>query len=178
MRSRSRSWLLGVLGIVVLSAATCSTGPTGDDDRNAAVYAEVVRWLLTAEVGSTDSDVPAFEPEDERPVFIEPIGPDGIDLEVQVGVIDRLQDLAVVRFVDTRDEALDMSEPHVPVRDEGVLIALGVITDDLPTVVRGERYLDNTDIAAFRFTMQSRAGDWEVFGEPEPVEPESLTVTP
>jgi hypothetical protein len=170
--SLRRPRFLVALVAILLIAPACSTGPTGEDDRDAAVYAAVVRWLLTDE-GGAPGFVP-FGPDDDRPVFIEPIDPDGIPLEVQVGVIERLEDLAELRFVDTREEALDETEPTAPVHSDGVLLGLGSISEESPPTVRGERYRDESDVDAYRFTMSRESGEWTVAGEPEAVEPESL----
>jgi hypothetical protein len=157
-----RSTLLraGCCSAIVLSG--CGGGSV-EDGSVADVYGAAVRWLVE-EVGDAD------RPDPER-VFLEATGEDAIPLEVQVEVINRLEDDMAVRFIDTREEAVEASEPGDPIRDAGVLIGLGPVTDiDRPPVrLHVDRYRNVRDVVAYELVLERRAGDWQVAGEPEPL---------
>ena len=69
-----------------------------------------------------------------------------IGLSVQAGVADTLESFATIRFVDSRSEAIDTTDPHEAVHGNGMLITLG----DIPA---GS---DNVTIAAQRYERTDR----------------------
>ena len=150
-----------------MAAAIVLIGCSGDtsthDESVAEIYATAIQWLLD------DGDVAAGTT-DVR-VFIEASGDEPIPLEVQAGVVNRLEDSMAVRFIDARDEAIDTSEPGDPVREDGFLIGLGPITDTerVPVGLYADRYRDVRDIVAYELALDRRGGDWQVTGTPERV---------
>ena len=79
---------------------------------------------------------------DPLPVFIEPRGEGAsIQLDVQAELIKSTQDLATVRFIDSRDEALFTNDDGtVVVADDGILIRLA------PVVEEGEAVRIDVDV--------------------------------
>ena len=62
-------------------------------------------------------------------MYVVPLGESDIDATVQADVASELHDVADVRFADERSEALDEDEPGMPVRDDGVLVAIGDVAE-------------------------------------------------
>ena len=148
---RALAWVL----IISLAAgvAACA-GTSVSEERDAAVYAAVVRWF------ATDLD-PA------TPIFLD--GQDGIeiDLVVQAGVLRLLEGFEVVRFIDTLSEAVDETVPGSPVRAMGIFVRLGSISGDQQVSVTAARYISEDETATYVFTLSRRQGEWEIEGSPE-----------
>ncbi len=90
-----------------------------------------IAQVLTAIVRDAADDVPP-DPEDpdELPVVYVISGTDeDLPTTAQAAVANAVNGEIDVRFADSRDEALDDSEPGVPVRDDGVLVAVGNLRD-------------------------------------------------
>jgi hypothetical protein len=112
-----------VLAAIVLVAASCSAGNQASPEvRAGAVYDTIVRWFAQ---GSTDDP-------DPLPVFIEPRGEGAsIGLDVQAELVKSTQDVATVKFIDSRDEALvTKDDGTVVVADDGILIRLGPVVEE------------------------------------------------
>jgi hypothetical protein len=92
--------------------------PVGEE-REAAILEAVVR-----EVGLGD---PPAEGEPLPVVYV--VGADDVtfDIGVQAGVAQAFTDLAELRFADSRTEVVDEADESLPVRDGGVLLAVGPI---------------------------------------------------
>ncbi len=170
--SRVRRILIGAL----FSGALASTACTSDapaDDRELGIYASVLDWIFDqpdVEVGTTPEG-------DGPPAYIEHLGSGEIAIDVQVDIIGRFDGEVDIRFIDDRQEALDESLPGSPVRDEGILIGLGPVTDGDPTEVRAEaRYGSRID--AYRFTLVRTGEQWRLDGEPALVDAEGLVSEP
>jgi hypothetical protein len=86
------------------------------------VYDTVVRWFAQK---STDDP-------DPLPVFIEPRGEGAsIKLDVQAELIKSTKDVATVKFIDSRDEALQTKDDGtVVVADGGILIRLAPVIEE------------------------------------------------
>ncbi len=149
-----------VLAIVVAIIPGCSTGTAGDSDaRVSGVYDGIIRWFA-----GRDADDP-----DPLPVFIEPRG-DGasIDLDVQTSLIAATGDVASVRFIDDRDEALvSQADGSEIVADDGVLISLA------PVVERGTTVRLDVDVRegagqlhGLQFDLELRGDVWVVTRTP------------
>ncbi len=82
----------------------------------------IVRWFAQT---TTDDPEPL-------PVFIEPRGVGtSIELDVQAELIKSTQDVATVRFIDSRDEALVTGDDgSVVVADGGILIRLAPVVEE------------------------------------------------
>jgi hypothetical protein len=126
--------LVPALALVAGLVASCGSGEGPEsDDRASAIYAAVIRSVVTEGTNAAEVDVP---------VFVAPTDPKApISLEVQAGVVEELHDFATVRFVDDAMEAIDEDEVGQPVVDDGVLVKLGTVpTAGDSVVVEAERY--------------------------------------
>ena len=120
--ARGRTLLFAAVVLVVLVVTACSDGSTATPEaRASAVYAEIVRWFARA---NTDAE--------PLPVFIEPRGAGAtIGLDVQAELIKDVQDVATVRFIDSRDEALVTNDDGtVVVAGGGVLLRLAPVVEE------------------------------------------------
>ncbi len=108
--------------ILPVIAACSAASPENPGVRAGAVYDTIVRWFA-----QTSADDP-----DPLPVFIESRGEGAsIQLDVQAELIQTTQDLATVRFIDSRDEALVTNEDGtVVVADGGILIRLAPVVEE------------------------------------------------
>jgi hypothetical protein len=112
-----------LLAAIVSLTATCSAAsPENPEVRAGNVYDSIVRWF--AQSSTTDPD--------PLPVFIEARGEGAsIQLDVQAELIKSTQDVATVRFIDSRDEALFTNDDGtVVVADEGILIRLAPVVEE------------------------------------------------
>ncbi|MEP7114689.1 MAG: hypothetical protein ABI862_15590 [Ilumatobacteraceae bacterium] len=118
--ARGRRVLLAA--IVSLTASCSAASPENPEVRAGAVYDSIVRWF--AESSTTDPD--------PLPVFIESRGEGAsIQLDVQAELIKSTQDVATVRFIDSRDEALVTNDDGtVVVADDGILIRLAPVVEE------------------------------------------------
>lgn len=159
--------LVALLG-VSMSTACAGSSPDDTGQRAASVYVEVVRWFADR---SSDDPEPL-------PVFVEPRGEGAsLPLDVQADVVNETQDIAEVRFIDARDEALtDGEDGHTVVVDDGVLIRLA------PVVEEGDRVLLDVDVhevdddfVTMQFDIRRGGGDngdeWRISESPVTVPP-------
>ena len=156
-RCRVLAW---VLIISVAAGASACAGTSVSEERDAAVYAAVVRWFAAGLDPAT-------------PIFLD--GQDGIeiDLVVQAGVLRLLEDFEVVRFIDTVSEAVDETIPGAPVRAMGIFVRLGSISGDQEVSVTAGRYMSEDETATYVFTLRRRQGEWEIEGSPNLAQPGS-----
>ena len=120
----SRSLPLRWIALLIACSLTVGVAGCKDDKPKkqspnpSVAYSAIVTWF--ANRLSTD-------PEPLK-VFVEPM-PDGstVGLDVQARVIDRVQKVADVHFVDDRKEAITAADDsgEVEVKNNGVLISLG-----------------------------------------------------
>lgn len=152
---------LGV-GAVTLSGG-CGADTSVEDGSIAGLYSAAVRWLVEE---ANEGEAPAPER-----AFIEAVGEERIPLEVQAEVVSQLKDVMPVRFIDAREEAIVLEEPGDPIRDGGVLLGLGEVTDIDRSPVRlyVDRYRDVYDVVAYELLLERRGGTWQVTGEPRTV---------
>ena len=85
------------------------------------MYDSIVRWF--AQKDSTDPD--------PLPVYVEPRGEGAsIQLDVQAQLVKSTKDVATVRFIDTRDEALiTKDDGTVVVANDGILLRLAPVVE-------------------------------------------------
>jgi hypothetical protein len=154
-----RRVLLGLLGLPLLLAAC------GEDDavpegaaREARVYAAIVADAADA------ADAAAGGGRDPGIVFVEPLDPDDpISLEVQAGVVQRVRREVDVRFVDSREAALDLDEPGAPVRGDGLLLGLGPVPEGRSRVeVEVRRYRHRDEEVRQVVALQRVEREWRV----------------
>lgn len=115
--------LAAIVSVALAGAASCSSNsPTSPVVRAGAVYDAVVRWF--AQSSTTDPD--------PLPVFIEPRGEGAsIGLDVQAELVKSTQDVATVKFIDSRDEALiTNADGTIVVADGGILIRLAPVIEN------------------------------------------------
>jgi hypothetical protein len=111
-----------VLAAIVTIMAACSpASPASPEVRAGAVYDSVVRWFAKSDPNDPDP----------LPVFVEPRGEGAtIHLDVQAELIKSTKDVATVRFIDSRQEALITNEDGtVVVADGGILIRLAPVVE-------------------------------------------------
>jgi len=132
-------------------AASC-TNLSPSKARASDVYATIIRSFATQ-----PADQPLLK------VFIEPRGEgSSISVDVQADVVTAVADVAVVRFIDARSEALVANDAkHLIVRDSGILLALGPVSNDAAdVVVEVDQYIEDTLLGTDRFVMRSSGGKW------------------
>lgn len=164
-RERGRGAALA-LGLTV-ALAGCG-GDGGSAAGPADAYAVMLEWLAENDVATPGEGC------GDDVVFVESIGADGIALDVQVELIDHFEGELDIRFVDSREEAVDDSAPEAPVRDECVLVGLGPIPDGTLIEVRGEVYEERDSVTGYRFDLVRGGRIWLLVDEPTMVEPEGL----
>lgn len=147
--------------LVALVASLLGCSSSGDDSHGRAelVYDSVVRWFAQRSAGDPDP----------LPVFIEPRGEGAsIQLDVQAKVVDATKDVAKVKFIDTRDEALvTNSDGTVVVADGGVLIRLDPVIEHGNTVKLDVDVHDHDDVfRTLEFDLTRSGENWTVSKTP------------
>jgi len=150
--------------LTFLVATTVAVGSCGAEggrsvERGAEVYAAAIRALVSEPPGHPDIGAE----QRDRVVYAGPLGEKvDISLEVQVAVVEELEEFATIRFVDSRNEAIDDDEQGKPVREDGVLLLLGRIPDGRSPSVEATRYVDVDRDARFRLTVERSGETWTV----------------
>lgn len=151
-------WKLLAVAGVALAMLGCSSEdrPLEGTARESAVVVQLVR--LVAQDAPVDPELPDALPL----VFV--VGYDGtLAIEVQASVVATLVDEIDVRFVDERAEAIDDSTEDRPVREGGLLAAIGPIPAERRAVdVEVERYVHAQDVERFVATLVWRDSNWAV----------------
>lgn len=132
-------------------------GSSGEDvSRAAQVYVATIRDVL--------ADQPPPEDPDVLPVvYVVGVGERDIPADVQAEVAAELDDDAEIRFADERSEALLEDEDDAPVRDHGLLIAVGELADDVdPVELAVEVYRSDDDWSKAVLTVGRRSSQWTV----------------
>jgi len=140
---------------VVVAVTACTGGGSNTSARPAVIYSAVIRAVLAdTSHPNISSDTSVFVvADDER---------SPTPLEVQADIVEELHELATIRFVDQRVEAIDDSSPNRPVNDNGILITLGKIPSGASTVtVKAGRYFNATDTVAYRVTLKRTNAQWK-----------------
>ncbi len=144
--------------VLVAGAGAGCDGPTRDElSRDAQVYVATVREVLSEQPSGDDADVLPV-------VFVVAVGEHDISANVQAEVAVELKDDAKVHFADARSEVLLEDEDDEPVRDDGVLIAVGAIEppegDQVDIAVEVYRSVD--DSSKMVLTVGQRSSQWTV----------------
>jgi hypothetical protein len=150
--------------IVSLTAACSSSSPQNPEVRAGAVYDTVVRWF--AEKATTDPE--------PLPVFIEPRGEGAsIKLDVQAELIKSTKDVATVRFIDSRDEALQTKDDGtVVVADDGILIRLAPVIEEGQKVRLDVDSYDHDDVfQTLQFSLSLVGDKWVISQAPVQLPP-------
>lgn len=150
-------WGLTVAAVAVVGAgAGCDSTDAGDVSRDGHILIATIRVVL-------DEQPPPAETDELPVVFVVGVGEEDISADVQAEVLRELDDDAVVRFADERDEAVDEDEAHLPVRDAGVLLVVGELTDDGAAVeLVVEVYRSDQDWSRRVLTIASGPSQWTV----------------
>lgn len=151
--------------LVAITLAVVSCGSDGADatDRDAGVYVAVIRALAPGEAGERTPGGTIDEL--DRVVYVGPLDDaQHIPLEVQAAVVEQLDELATVRFVDERAEAIDDDDEEAPVLEDGVLVLVGPVPAGARPSVDAERYVDAGDAARLRVRLEPTDGAWEAVG--------------
>jgi hypothetical protein len=154
---RTRGLILAA--IVSITAACSSPSPENPEVRAGAVYDTIVRWY--ANKSTTDPD--------PLPVFVEPRGEGAsIALDVQADVIKATQDVATVRFIDSRDEALvTKADGTVAVADDGVLLRFAPVVEKGDKVRLAIDQHDHDDqFKTLQFDLDQVNDKWVIAGQP------------
>jgi hypothetical protein len=139
-----------------LAVGSCGSDATQATERDADIYGAVIRTLAPESPGAETDEL-------DRVVYAGPLDDQvEISLEVQVAVIDELDEFATIRFVDSRDEAIEEDEPGEPVLEDGVLMLLSAIPSGSAPSVDAERYVDDDEAARYRATLERSEGVWKV----------------
>lgn len=152
----------------MLLATACSGERKSDtSDRDASAYEAVISALL-------EESPPDHEDPDRLPVvYVEAFGQEGISLVVQVKLVTVYAADYQLRFLDDRGEALLIDRENQPVRPSSALIGLGPIRGENELSIRGERYVDQDEIEAYRYSLTD-AGNQTWTLAPTPIDPEGF----
>jgi hypothetical protein len=148
--------LVGLFSVAASCTVSC-TNLSPSKERASDVYAVVIRWFAEQRTGD-----PPLK------VFVEPRGEgSSINVDVQAEVVTAVEDVAAVRFIDARDEALeDNGQGVLVVRDDGILVAFGPVPNDAADVaLELDQYVDETTVRTFRFALSRSGEQWVIAGE-------------
>ncbi len=143
---------------MLISACGDDDGGQDTSSREADVYAAILVDVASAEPHTESTPI----------VYVAPLGNEKpIPLDVQVSVVDAVADTAVVRFVDEADQAINKDDDGAPVIDDAVLVRLGAVPPDGPTVsVPGELYHTQSDASPVEYKVTETSDGWVVTGAP------------
>jgi hypothetical protein len=150
--------------IVSLTAACSSPSPANPEVRAGAVYDTVVRWFAQKSTGDPDP----------LPVFVEPRGEGAtIKLDVQAELIKSTQDVATVKFIDSRDEALQTKDDGtVVVADGGILIRLAPVIEEGQKVRLDVDVHDHDEVfRTLQFSLNLVSDKWVIAQNPVELPP-------
>ena len=150
---------MGAVVLVALALAGCDGTTKDEASRDAQVYVATIRVVLAAE-----------PPRDEAAplpvVYVVGVGEEKIAPSVQADVAQELDKDAEIRFADKREEALLEDQEDVPVRDDGVLVAVGAVPPDVDSVdVHVEIYRSEVDSSKVVLTIGKQSSQWAVTSE-------------
>jgi hypothetical protein len=150
---------VGAVVLVALAVAGCDGTKMDESSRDAQVYVATIRDVLAAE--------PPRDPAAPLPVvFVVGVGEEKIAAGVQADVTKALDEDAEIRFADRREEALLEDQDDVPVRDNGVLVAVGAVPPDVdPVAVHVEIYRSELDSSKVVLTIGTQSSQWTVTAE-------------
>jgi hypothetical protein len=160
---------LVLAAVIAVLVTACTGGGSNTSDRRAAIYSAVIRAVL--------ADTPHPKISKDTSVFVVAAHERSpISLEVQADIVAELHELATIRFVDHRVEAIDDSNPNRPVKNNGVLITLGKIPSGAnPVTVNAGRYLNATDTVTYRVTVKRTKTEWKPIDYQRPMSRSSDT---
>ena len=150
---------MGAVVLVALALAGCDGTTKDEASRDAQVYVATIRMVLAAEP-------PREEAAPLPVVYVVGVGEEKIAPSVQADVAQELDKDAEIRFADKREEALLEDQEDVPVRDDGVLVAVGAVPPDVDSVdVHVEIYRSEVDSSKVVLTIGKQSSQWAVTSE-------------
>lgn len=161
-RAKARQVVASVIAIACLASCSDSEPAALAVQDDAIAYVTVIEPFL-----------PSSSPEaDPRPVvFVSSIGDDSMSLDSQIEVIESFGESYDVQFIDVVDAVLQTDVPGAPPKDDGVLLAIGLMVGESPYTVRVEVYRNADDVDAHLVIVVGGPDDWSV-DEITDVEPE------
>lgn len=157
-----RFTFLAIAGLAPLVVNSCGSDGSPMIERDAGVYAAVIR-ALADEPPDPWRDRVDIDDQRERVVFAGPLDEEiAISLEVQAAVVEALEDLATIRFVDQRTEAIDDDDDEQPVLEGGMLVLLGTVPAGRSPAVETERYVALDAATQYVVTAEQSDGEWMV----------------
>lgn len=163
---RRRSLVAAVVALAacgsVLVACTDDEPSAGQDptERLVAIYAATITEVATDTGALPDAD---DEDAPQVMVFLQTHEDAQINADVQVGVVSGLEDWANVRFIDEVDEALSEDDEGTTVRDDGILIGLGPVSDGEVTAdLVADRWVSDDETYVYDVAVRRQGGEWMV----------------
>ena len=150
-----------MLAVVLVAAgvAGCDGSKREEMSRDAQVYVVTIRDVVAEEPPPADPDVLPV-------VYVIGVGEEDIAADIQADVAAELKDEVDVRFADARAEAVLADDDEVPVRDHGLLLAVGALApeSDADAVdVEVEVYRSEADWSRVVLTVGRRSSSqWTV----------------
>jgi hypothetical protein len=150
---------VGAVVLAALAVAGCGGGMEDNGSRDAQVYEATIRDVLAKQ--------PTTDPKAPLPiVYVVGVGEERIAASVQAAVTQALDEDADIRFADKREEAVLGDEDDAPVRDEGLLVAVGEVAPDRdPVDVQVEVYRSELDWSKRVLTIARGSSQWTVTSE-------------
>jgi hypothetical protein len=154
LRGVTAKWV--ALAGTLVTIGGCGNGSEVELSRSAQIFVVTIQAVLAEQN-------PAAGTDDLPVVYVEPLGEDQIDAAVQADTAAELRETADVRFADERSEAVEEDEPGMPVRDDGILVAIGDVPEEGdPVDVEVETYRSEDDWSTRLFTFSLRPSGWTV----------------
>ncbi|MFP4512722.1 MAG: hypothetical protein ACLFRV_07225 [Acidimicrobiales bacterium] len=158
--------LLALVAIATFPVASCADDTSTAENPNQRlidIYGEVIPAVATHQ----RPDLPDDEPLDLI-VYVTPRENVDINVDVQVGLVNALDEWADIRFIDELEEAIAINEPGQPVRDDSVLVGLGSVPDGTASVeLAADRYESADELTTFELTLRRQDGEWSIVEPPE-----------
>ena len=147
---------MSAVAVVTVVGAGCGGSGGEELSRDAQVYVAAIRDVLTEEPPPEDPDMLPV-------VYVVGVGEERIPADVQADVAAELHDDADVRFADERSEAVLKDEADAPVRDDGLLLAVGALAPEGdPVVLEVEVYRSDVDWSNLVLTIEGGTSQWTV----------------
>ena len=144
-------------GLLALAGACASDEATGETERHASAWEQVIRGVALADVPPRTDDEPL------PVVFAHELGDDQVPAAVQVEVVNALLDDADVRFTDEADGVIDDGADDQPVEDDGVLITMEPPPESGDrALLEVIRYRAASDIATLEVALSGGSPAWAV----------------
>jgi hypothetical protein len=142
-RGRPGRRLTTGLAALALVATACGDDETPDGALGTAdAVTAIVQWQAIEQEPVLDDGGEPLLPV----VYVVAADGETIDVGVQAAVAQAVVDNVVVRFADDASEAFDPDAEGEPVRDDGSLLAIGVVAEPASTLmVDVDRYTAHTD---------------------------------